>query len=147
MKHTVWVALLYFITHFVYAFDSSPSVFYPLPTESQGRVFAAKQLFLATNGGLWIHDVRGNVLFFDGQSVSPKWGSALPYPSEKLVVENDRFWTFRNNSVYRSTSNTQPEIAFQLPPGSEIQHLGTDSGFIWQSMMRISMLLILKVAS
>ncbi|GAK87092.1 DNA-binding response regulator AraC family [Vibrio ponticus] len=63
MKHTVWVALLYFITHFVYAFDSSPSVFYPLPTESQGRVFAAKQLFLATNGGLWIHDVRGNVLF------------------------------------------------------------------------------------
>ncbi|GAK87093.1 DNA-binding response regulator AraC family [Vibrio ponticus] len=47
------------------------------------------------------------------------------------MVENDRFWTFRNNSVYRSTSNTQPEIAFQLPPGSEIQHLGTDSGFIW----------------
>jgi len=131
VKHAFWVTLLYFVTQIVYAFDSSPSVFYPLPTESQGRVFAAKQLSLATNGGLWINDVHGNVHFFDGQSVIPKWGSALPYPTKKLVVQNDSFWTYDANLVYRSASYHQREVVFALPAGSEITQIGSVDDYIW----------------
>ncbi|MGF1910312.1 helix-turn-helix domain-containing protein [Vibrio kasasachensis] len=131
MKHAFWITLLYFVTQIAYAFDSSPSVFYPLPTESQGRVFTAQQLFLASSGGLWIHDVRGKVLFFDGQSVAPKWGSALPYSTEKLVVQNDSFWTFDSNLVYRSSSNHQREVVFELSPGSEITKMGSVKNYIW----------------
>ncbi|GAB2665511.1 helix-turn-helix domain-containing protein [Vibrio panuliri] len=131
MIRTFCVTLLYFVTQFVFAFDSSPSVFYPLPTESQGRAFAAKQLFLSSSGGLWIHDVRGKVLFFDGQTVSPKWGSALPYPATKLVVHDDRFWSFSDNLVYQSTSHSEREVEFSLPPGSEIESMGSSEGYLW----------------
>nr|WP_246335887.1 helix-turn-helix domain-containing protein [Vibrio marinisediminis] len=123
--------MLYFVTQIVYAFDSSPSVFYPLPTEGQGRVFAAKQLSLAENGGLWIHDVHGKVHFFDGQSVAPKRGSALPYPTNQLVVQNDHFWTYDANLVYRSTAYHQREVVFELPPGSEITQIGSVEDYIW----------------
>ncbi|WP_232055103.1 helix-turn-helix domain-containing protein [Vibrio taketomensis] len=131
VKHACWAALLYFVSHITLALDSSPSVFYPLPTESQGRVFAANQLFSATNGGLWIHDVKGKLLFFDGQTVSPKWGSALPYSSEHLVVVDDHFWTYQDNKVYRSAANQQRVVAFELPPGTEVTKLGASNGYIW----------------
>ena len=49
------------------AANTSPKLFYPLPTLAQGKVFAAKQLFLADEGGIWLQDVRDQVLFFDGQ--------------------------------------------------------------------------------
>ncbi|ROV61578.1 helix-turn-helix domain-containing protein [Vibrio ponticus] len=131
MKRTFWVTLLLFVTQIVYAFDSSPSVFYPLPSESQGKVFAAKQLFLSSNGGLWIHDVRDKVLFFDGQSVAPKTGSALPYRTKKVIIYDDLFWSYENNIVYRSTSHSQREIVFELPPGTEIESMGANDGYIW----------------
>ncbi|WP_260259469.1 helix-turn-helix domain-containing protein [Vibrio intestinalis] len=131
MKRAIWAALLYFISTIVYAFDSSPSVFYPLPMQSQGRVVAAKQLFLAEGGGLWIHDVKDKVLFFDGQTVSPKFGSALPYKAEQVVFHAKRFWTFSDNSIYRSTSQNERELVFSLPPGSEIIKIGASRGYIW----------------
>ncbi|EGU37091.1 AraC/XylS family transcriptional regulator [Vibrio sp. N418] len=131
MKKAFWAVLLYFFSNIVTAFDSNPSVFYPLPTENQGRIFAAKQLFLAPGGGLWIHDVRDKVLFFDGRTVSPKQGSVLPYPTEQFKFQANSFWTYQANRVYRSVSHQQREVVFSLPPGSEINKLGSNKDYIW----------------
>nr|WP_228481296.1 helix-turn-helix domain-containing protein [Vibrio fluminensis] len=125
--------MFFFVTRIVYAFDSSPSVFYPLPSESQGQVFAAKQLFLSSTGGLWIHDVRDKVLFFDGHTVSPKTGSVLPYTTEQVTVSGDFFWTFDDNRVYRSSSYSQRELVFELPAGNEIVNMGASGDYIWLS--------------
>ncbi|MEF1186583.1 hypothetical protein, partial [Vibrio sinaloensis] len=63
----------------VSAVESTPTVFYPLPTQAQGKVFAAKDLFLADGGGVWFQDVRNQILFFDGQNIMPQSGSALEH--------------------------------------------------------------------
>ena len=131
MKKAFWAVLLYFFSNITLAFDSTPSVFYPLPTENQGRIFAAKNLFLAPGGGLWIHDVRDKVLFFDGRTVSPKQGSVLPYPTEHFQFQANSFWTYQANQVYRSVSHQQREVIFSLPPGSEINKLGSNKDYIW----------------
>lgn len=132
MKKAFWAVLLYFFfSNVVIAFDSTPSVFYPLPTQNQGRLFAAKQLFLAPGGGLWIHDVRNKVLFFDGRTVAPKKGSALPYPTEHFQFQANSFWTYQDNLVYRSVSHQQRKVVFSLPPSSEINKLGSNKDYIW----------------
>ncbi|EGU47236.1 AraC/XylS family transcriptional regulator [Vibrio ichthyoenteri ATCC 700023] len=131
MKKAFWAVLLYFFSNIANAFDSTPSVFYPLPTENQGRQFAAKQLFLAPGGGLWIHDVRDKVLFFDGRTVSPKQGSVLPYRTDKFQFQANSFWTYQGNLVYRSVSHLQREVVFSLPPGSEINQIGSNKDYIW----------------
>ncbi|GAL14492.1 hypothetical protein JCM19233_5504 [Vibrio astriarenae] len=52
-----------FFAHAGYAAGTRTSVFYPLPSLSQGKVFATKQLFVAEHGGIWIHDVHGDIYF------------------------------------------------------------------------------------
>ncbi|KII75498.1 AraC family transcriptional regulator [Vibrio renipiscarius] len=131
MKKALWSVLLYFFANVALAFDTSPSVFYSLPTHDQGWRYAAKKLFLAPGGGIWIHDVRDKVLFFDGKNVTPKVGSALPYSTEHFQFQANRFWTYQDNAVYRSLSHQQREVVFRLPPGSEINKLGSISDYIW----------------
>ena len=57
--------------------DQTSSIFYPLPAFLQGKVFVAKQLFLGDEGGIWIHDIHGKVVFFYGQTIFQ--GEGLSY--------------------------------------------------------------------
>ena len=76
------------------AANTSPKLFYPLPTLAQGKVFAAKQLFLADEGGIWLQDVRDQVLFFDGQHILPEKGSALDHEASQIAFLDNAFWSF-----------------------------------------------------
>ena len=67
------------------AVEQTPTVFYPLPTQAQGKVFAAKELFLANGGGVWFQDVRNQIMFFDGQDIMPRSGSALEHDVEQVA--------------------------------------------------------------
>ncbi|KGY12967.1 AraC family transcriptional regulator [Vibrio tubiashii] len=108
-------------------------MFYPLPTLAQGKVFAAKQLFLADDGGLWLQDVRDQVLFFDGQNILPEQGSALDHQASKIAFVDNAFWSFFHHEIYRSVPGQDKELAFSLTPGSEIQNIGSSKRFIWVS--------------
>ncbi|MGD8174017.1 helix-turn-helix domain-containing protein [Vibrio sp. TRT 21S02] len=117
----------------VQAVDDSPSVFYPLPTQAQGKVFAAKQLFLANDGGLWMQDVRNQVLFYDGQNIAPKSGSVLKYDQEKIAYLDNAFWSFVDNEIYKTIPNHERELVFSLMPGIEIKNIGASKRYIWVS--------------
>ncbi|KJY83435.1 AraC family transcriptional regulator [Vibrio galatheae] len=109
----------------------SPKLFYPLPTLAQGKVFAAKQLFLADDGGLWLQDVRNNVLFYDGQHILPEQGSALDSDSAQIAFIDNAFWTFFHNEIYRNVPNQEKELVFSLTPGTEILKIGTSQRYVW----------------
>lgn len=109
----------------------SPTVFYPLPTQAQGKVFAAKQLFAAQGGGIWIQDVRNQILFFDGQAITPETGSALEEDAEQVAFIDNAFWTFFQNEIYRTVPNREKELIFSLTPGTEILRIGATQRYIW----------------
>ncbi|MDC5854369.1 helix-turn-helix domain-containing protein [Vibrio europaeus] len=115
------------------AANMSPKLFYPLPTLAQGKVFAAKQLFLADEGGIWLQDVRDQVLFFDGQHILPEKGSALDHEASQIAFLDNAFWSFFQNEIYRTVPNQEKELVFSLTPGTEILKIGSSKRFIWVS--------------
>lgn len=123
--------MLMSISFSVLAVNTSPSVFYPLPVQAQGNFLAAKNLYLGAGGGLWIHDVHGKVLFYDGRALLPRKGSLLQFSSESVAFLNDEFWTFFDNEVYRHSPGIGNELAFSLSPGAEIANIGASGEFIW----------------
>ncbi|MBW3694467.1 helix-turn-helix domain-containing protein [Vibrio sp. T187] len=114
-----------------FALSSSPSVFYPLPIQAQGKFLAAQNLFIGDNGGVWVHDVHGKVLFYDGRTLLPRKGSLLDFPAEKLGFVNNTFWTYFDNEVYENTPGLGRTLAFSLSPGAEITNLGSSGDYIW----------------
>ncbi|WP_299687133.1 helix-turn-helix domain-containing protein [uncultured Vibrio sp.] len=113
------------------AVNTPPSVFYPLPVQAQGNFVAAQNLYLGSNGGIWVHDVHGKVLFYDGRTFIPRKGSLLQFSSENVAFLNDEFWTFIDNEVYRHSPGIGNELAFSLTPGVEIVNIGASGGYIW----------------
>ncbi|CAM2784654.1 hypothetical protein VIOR103205_03230 [Vibrio ordalii] len=113
------------------ALDKAPSIFYPLPAQAQGKIFAAQNLFLGEEGGIWIHDVHGKVVFFDGKSTLPRRGSVLSQESENIVYLNNDFWTFIDNELYRTYPAQDRELIFSLTPGVIIKKIGSSGVFIW----------------
>lgn len=120
-----------FFTFAVHALDESPSVFYPLPTLTQGKVFIAQDLFLGDEGGIWIHDIHGRIMFYDGQNVLPRKGSLLPSSPQQLAYAQNAFWTFADNELYRTRPPEEPELVFSLTPGTVIEKIGSSAGYIW----------------
>ena len=105
--------------------------FYPLSIQAEGRVIAAKNLFLSEQGGIWIHDVHGRVVFYDGKNTLPRRGSVLDFTTEQLVYLDHSFWSFADNEIYRSAPNAQREQVFSLTPGTIIRSMGSSQRFIW----------------
>ncbi len=116
-----------------FAFNNANAIFYPLPTQVKGTFIAAKQLFLGEQGGLWIHDVHGRVLFYDGQNILPKSGSFLQDPVEQVAYYKGSFWTFVENEVYQTYPNQERSLVFSLNPGSQIRKIGSSKHYIWVS--------------
>lgn len=116
-----------------HARDSAPAVFYPLPTLVQGKTFIAQNLFLGDEGGLWIHDVHGNVMFFDGQTMLPKQGSLFRDKQQQLAYAQGRFWTFIDNELYQTRPGSESELVLSLTPGVSIEKIGASNGYIWLS--------------
>ncbi|WP_427916925.1 helix-turn-helix domain-containing protein [Vibrio amylolyticus] len=113
------------------AVEVSPSVFYPLSTQAEGRTIAARNLFLSEQGGIWIHDVHGRVVFYDGKNTLPRRGSVLDFTSDQLVYLDQAFWSFADNEIYRSYPNQQRELVFSLTPGTTIRSIGISKRYIW----------------
>ncbi|WP_241577088.1 helix-turn-helix domain-containing protein [Vibrio neptunius] len=124
---------LLLITRLASAMDLPLSVFYPLPTKIQGKAFAAKALFLADNGGVWFQDVRNQLLFFDGQNILPKSGSALEFSAEDIAFIDNAFWSFVGNEIYRTIPGKKRELMFVLTPGTEVLQIGVSNRYIWIS--------------
>ncbi len=121
------------VSSHAFAFNNANAIFYPLPTQAKGTFIAAKQLFLGEQGGLWIHDVHGRVLFHDGQNVLPKSGSFLQSPAKQLAYYKGSFWTFVENEVYQTYPNQERNLVFSLNPGSQIRKIGSSAHYIWVS--------------
>lgn len=115
------------------ASSEANAIFYPLPNQVKGTFIAAKKLFPGEQGGLWIHDVHGRVLFYDGQKTLPKSGSFLPTREEQLAYHEGSFWTFVENEVYQTYPNQERRLVFSLNPGSQIRKIGSSGRFIWVS--------------
>ena len=111
--------------------SAASSVFYPLPVQGQGNFLAAKNLYLGEGGGLWIHDVHGKVMFYDGGTLLPRKGSLLEFSSDEVAFLNDEFWTYFDNEVYRHVPGIESFLAFSLSPGAEIRNIGASGDYIW----------------
>ncbi|MDE1334452.1 helix-turn-helix domain-containing protein [Vibrio aestuarianus] len=123
--------LLLLLAWYAQALDKAPSIFYPLPTQAQGKVFVAQNLFLGDEGGIWIHDVHGKVVFFDGQNILPRRGSVLAQDSGHIAYFDNAFWSYVENEVYRTYPAQHRELVFSLTAGSVIKNIGASNGFIW----------------
>ncbi|GEM_PF-775014 len=117
----------------VLALDKSMSVFYPLPIQEQGKVIVAQNLYLGTDGGIWMHDVHGKVMYFDGQNILPRRGSVLPQTSSHIVYANSAFWTFEQHELFRTYPAGHKELMLSLTPGTQINQIGSSNGMIWMT--------------
>lgn len=133
MFRLILLVLSVVLSHGVRAQDTSTSVFYPLPTHAEGKGIAAKHLFPGQEGGLWIHDVHGQVRFFDGEHLLPRSGSVLDYQAKQLVFSAGAFWTFADNEVFKTFPNQERKGVFSLTPGNVIRKIGASGGFLWVS--------------
>lgn len=133
MTRAFWIIIFFNFAFALKAAEPTPTVFYPLPTQAQGKVFAAKQLFLADGGGIWFQDVRNQILFFDGQDIIPGSGSAIEHDVDQVAFIDNAFWSFFHNEIYRTEPNKERELIFSLQPGIEIQRIGASKRFIWLS--------------
>ncbi|WP_391089508.1 helix-turn-helix domain-containing protein [Vibrio sp. NH-UV-68] len=133
MKKLLLILYMLLFSVEVQALNTSPKVFYPLPSLAEGKVFAAKNLFRADGGGIWLQDVRNQVLFFDGQHIMPEWGSALEHEAEQIAFADNAFWTFFQNELYRTVPNQEKQLVLNLTPGTEILSIGASQRFIWLS--------------
>ncbi|CAM2809874.1 helix-turn-helix domain-containing protein [Vibrio mytili] len=133
LRHITLILFGFLISYQAFAQTSANAIFYPLPTQVKGTFIAAKQLFLGEQGGIWIHDVHGRVLFYDGQNVLPKSGSFLSRSVTQVAYHKGSFWTFVENEVYQAYPNQERRLVFSLNPGSQIKKIGSSRGYIWVS--------------
>lgn len=124
-------AVFYFGVFSANAIEKSPSVFYPLPTQTQGKVYAAKSLFVGDAGGIWLHDVHGKIRFFDGQAILPRQGSILSNDYQQLVYLNNAFWTVIDGSLNKISTNDVRASVVDLPAGTVIDKIGVSGKSIW----------------
>lgn len=117
----------------VAALDTGSALFYPLPTLTQGKVFIARNLYLADGGGVWIYDIHQRLFFFDGQTVVPRHGIPLSGRSQPVTYLNNAFWVVEDNALYRVTPPGERELVDHLPSGAVIRHLGASDGYLWFS--------------
>lgn len=89
------------IPSLVLALDKSMSIFYPLPIQEQGKLLLRK-ISTSVVMGIWVHDVHGKVMYFDGQNVLPRRGSVLPQLSSHIVYANSAFWAFEQHELFRT---------------------------------------------
>ncbi|NVC51715.1 AraC family transcriptional regulator [Vibrio diabolicus] len=133
LRQLALVLLGFFLSFQAFALHNANAIFYPLPTQVKGTFIAAKKLFLGEQGGLWIHDVHGRVLFYDGQNILPKSGSFLQMSAKQLAYHEGSFWTFVENEVYQTYPNQERRLVFSLNPGSQIRKIGSSEDYIWVS--------------
>lgn len=115
----------------VMAIEKLSSVFYPLPTQAQGKVYSAQNLFIGGEGGVWIHDVHGKVRFFDGQNVLPNQGSILDTQYQQLTYLNNSFWVVVEGALHKTSSINRLEKVAELPLGTKIDKIGVSGLSIW----------------
>ncbi len=113
------------------AIEKLPSVFYPLPTQTQGKVYSAQNLFVGGEGGVWIHDVHGKVRFFDGQNVLPSQGSILNKNYQLLTYLNNEFWVVDNGALYKTSSTNELQKVIDLPVGTIVEKIGISGQSVW----------------
>ncbi|PJC88193.1 hypothetical protein CSW98_03475 [Vibrio sp. HA2012] len=127
---TVWLLL---IASGATAHNESHSLYYPLPLQEQGLFFTAKAMFPAESGGFWLHDIHGNIRFFDGKHVLPRSGSALDKPVDNVVFAGQIFWYVENNRLYRCPPAGRSEVAAILDIGVELTNIGLAGERIWMT--------------
>lgn len=128
---SILFAITCFVSLSVNAIEKTPSVFYPLPTQTQGKVYAAKSLFVGDAGGIWLHDVHGKVRFFDGQTVLPRQGSILSNDYPLLVYLDNAFWTVIDGSLTKLSTNNEKSAVVSFAKGTVIEKIGTSGKSIW----------------
>ncbi len=108
-------------------------LYYPLPLQEQGLFFSAKAIFPAESSGFWLHDIHGNIRFFDGKHVLPRSGSALDKPVHKVIFAGKTFWYIEDNRLYRSPPAGRSEVAAILDIGVELTNIGLAGERIWMT--------------
>lgn len=119
------------IPSLVLALDKSMSIFYPLPIQEQGKVIVAQNLYLGSDGGIWVHDVHGKVMYFDGQNVLPRRGSVLPQLSSHIVYANSAFWAFEQHELFRTYPGGEKRADVELNSGNADY---SDGGLKWHDL-------------
>ncbi|USD64536.1 helix-turn-helix domain-containing protein [Vibrio sp. SCSIO 43136] len=109
------------------------SVFYPLPFEQQGQFIVANKLFSAEGGGLWIHDNKGQLRFFDGQHMLPRSGSVFDSTLETVTYHQQNFWYAEGNKLYCFKPSQTPQVVLQLGNGRNITNIGSEKEYIWMT--------------
>ena len=132
LRYLQVVCLLLFATS-VTAHDNISSIYHPLPLQAQGLFLTAKKMFPGTNGGFWLHDIHGNIRFFDGQHVLPRVGSIIDRQVDEVAFLNQAFWYVEGNKLYKAVPAKQPVSVAVLDAEVELTKIGSSDGFIWMT--------------
>ena len=129
----ILVMILLFFTVNSSAHDKTSSIYHPLPLQEQGLFLTAKKLFHDKNGGLWLHDIYGNIRFYDGQHVLPRAGSVLDKKVEEVAFLNGAFWYVEGNKLYKAVPAKKSELVISLEPEVKLKKMGSSNRQIWMT--------------
>ncbi|WP_225874312.1 helix-turn-helix domain-containing protein [Vibrio algicola] len=121
---------LLMISFSVNALDAN-SIFYPLPSQTQGQFLTAKKLFPNPKGGIWVQDIRNHIHFYDGQHLLTNKNRSLDGNTENMVYADGDFWFTEANKLYRLSSDGQRDVVLNLVNAQSFIKVGYSSGKIW----------------
>lgn len=106
--------------------------FQPITTLEQYNIPIVTSLYKSELGGVWLHDINGELRYFTGQHVVPSHQSFLDNEFQLLTFENGNFWMANHRSLKvrtESQNNSVIVTQFDYP----IEGLGSTDDGIWVS--------------
>ncbi|NLS11569.1 helix-turn-helix domain-containing protein [Vibrio sp. SM6] len=115
------------------ALSRDANTFYALPNQAQGTFVVAQDLHVSDAGGVWLHDIHGNVHYFDGRRLLLAYSALTRGESHLLAFAGQQFWTVVENEVFRILGDGTRESMLQLAAGTEIKRIGAYDEYLWLS--------------
>lgn len=107
------------------------SIFYSLPSQTQGHFLTAKKLFPNEKGGVWVQDIHNQVYYFDGQHFSLIPGRSFSHDTNDITYASGYFWYFDSGRLLKVDNSGHKEVVFESNNQETFQAIGQSEQVVW----------------
>lgn len=107
------------------------SIFYSLPSQTQGHFLTAKKLFPNEKGGVWVQDIQNQVYYFDGQHFSLLPGRAFNHDINQITYASGYFWYIDSGRLLKIDRSGHKDVVFEASNQETFQTIGQSEQVVW----------------